>query len=199
MTDVGRDYATFNASQSAALIGTFDFNRSRDYPTTISIGPKYFDSYSTWPGFSYLHGFNLAKNGSVGYESLIGEVPLVCKALNASKLAYFQLGNEPDLYKTSAQNAVRPSWWNETDYVAEWLNKTRIIRQQVQKYCPEVLSDGKFKFYAPSFAGTSNSLNMITTFQAGLNSDHDIAFIDSHNYIGGATRELAVISSSQSC
>ncbi|KIW32189.1 uncharacterized protein PV07_03748 [Cladophialophora immunda] len=182
------DYATFNASQTTALIGTFNFTRSRDYPTTISIGPAYFDSYSTWPGVTYIHGFNLGKNGSIGYETLVGTVPLVCKALGTSKVAYWELGNEPDLYKTSAQGPVRPSWWNETDYVQEWLNKTRTIRQLVQQNCPEIISQGKFKFYAPNFGGTSNSLNSITTWQAGLDADNNIAFIDSHNYIGGATQ-----------
>jgi len=182
------DYATFNASQEVALIGTFNFNRSRDYPTTISIGPSYFDSYSTWPNISFLHGFNLGKNGSIGYDTLVGTVPLVCKALSDGKLAYWQLGNEPDLYKTSSQGPVRPSWWNETYYVQEWLNKTELIKQLVQENCPEVIEQGKFKFYAPSFAGAGNSLNMITTWQAGLGADGDISFIDSHNYIGGATQ-----------
>ncbi|KIX02569.1 uncharacterized protein Z518_08510 [Rhinocladiella mackenziei CBS 650.93] len=183
-----QDYATFNASQKTALIGTFDFNRSKDYPTTISIGPSYFDSYSTWPNITYVHGFNLGKNGTVGHDTLAGTVPLACKALSNGKLAYWQLGNEPDLFKTSAQGPVRPSWWNETDYVEEWLTKTRIMKQLIQTNCPDVMKQGKFKFYAPGFAGTANSLDLITTWAAGLNADHDISFIDSHNYIGGATQ-----------
>lgn len=171
------------------MIGSYNFARSRDYPTTISIGPAYFESYNTWnDDISYLHGFNLGKNGSIGLDTLIATVPLVCKALNGSKLAYWQLGNEPDLYKTSSQGPVRPAWWTESDYVDEWLNKTESMRSLVQRSCPEVIKQGKFKFYSPSFAGTGNSLNMIKTWQAGLDSDGDIAFIDSHNYIGGATQ-----------
>jgi hypothetical protein len=158
------------------LIGEFNFNLSKDYPTTISIGPGYFDSYLTWPGVTYSHGFNLGKNGSVGYDTLVGTVPLACKALGTNKTGYWQLGNEPDLFFRS----IRPSWWNETDYVEEWLNKTRIMRNLVQQNCPDVISEGKFMFYAPSFAGTSNGLNLIETWQAGLDSDNDIAFIDSH-------------------
>lgn len=122
----------------------------------------------------------------MGYDTLLNTVPLVCKALPGDRLAYFQLGNEPDLFKTSSQGPVRPKSWNETSYVYEWLNKTDIIRQQVQKYCPQVITDGKFKFYAPSFAGVGNSLNMVKTWQEGLGSDDDIAFVDSHNYISGA-------------
>jgi hypothetical protein len=130
----------------------------------------------------------MGKNGSVGYDTLRGTVPLVCKALGVDKTAFWELGNEPDLFKTSSQGPVRPSWWNETYYVEEWLNKTRLIRQLVQQNCPDVIAQNKFKFYSPNFAGTSNSLNLITTWKAGLNADKDIAFIDSHNYIGGATQ-----------
>lgn len=183
-----QDYATFNSTQTEALIGTFDFNRSKDYPTTISIGPAYFESYDSWHNTSFIHGFNLGKNGTIGLDTLKGTVPSVCKALNGSKLAYWQLGNEPDLFKTSSQGPVRPSWWNETYYVEEWLNKTELIRSLIQQDCPEVIQDAKFQFYAPSFAGTGNSLNMIKAWQAGLNNDGNIAFIDSHNYIGGATQ-----------
>lgn len=78
---------------------------------------------------------------------------------------------------------MRPAWWNETDYVQEWLNKTRgVIRDLVEKNCPEVIEQGKFKFYAPGFAGTGNSLNMIKTWEQGIDADHDIAFVDSHKY-----------------
>ncbi|EXJ80877.1 hypothetical protein A1O3_07164 [Capronia epimyces CBS 606.96] len=183
-----QDYATFNASQEVALVGSYDFARSRDYPTTISIGPAYFESYSTWPNMTYIHGFNLGTNGSLGHDTLVGTVPLACEALSDGRLAYWQLGNEPDLYKTSAQGPVRPPSWNETDYVQEWLNKTRTVRQLVQEHCPDVISQGQFQFYAPSFAGTANNLDLVTTWVAGLDADVDIAFIDSHNYIGGATQ-----------
>lgn len=104
------------------------------------------------------------------------------------KLAYWTLGNEPDLFKTSAQGPVRPASWNESSYVAEYLEKTRLIRDTVRLNCPDVISEGKLKYYSPSFAGTSNSLNLIKTFAAGLDTDGEIAFIDSHNYMGGATQ-----------
>ena len=46
----------------------------------------------------------------------------------------------------------------------EWLNKTRTMKQLIQQNCPDVINRGKFKFYAPSFAGTGNSLNMTTQY-----------------------------------
>jgi len=113
-------------------------------------------------------------------------VPLACQALNGTKLAYWQLGNEPDVYKTSAQGPVRPSGWNETDYVEEWLQRKRVMKQIVQQHCPEVIEQKKFRFYAPSFAGTGNGLNLVTTWKAGLDADDDISFIDSHKWVVGS-------------
>lgn len=83
---------------------------------------------------------------------------------------------------------MRPASWNETDYVQEWLNKTRsVIRALVMENCPEVIDQGKFAFYAPSFAGTGNSLNLIKTWDQGIDADHDIAFVDSHKYVSLST------------
>lgn len=57
----------------------------------------------------------------------------------------------------------------------------------MEKSCPNLATKQKYKFYAPSFAGTDNSLNPIITWKDGLDVDKNIAFIDSHNYINGAT------------
>lgn len=122
----------------------------------------------------------MAKNGSVGYDSLIATVPLACKALENGKLAYWELGNEPDLYKTSAQGKVRPPTWNEQDYVNEWLNKTRAIKAAMAQACPNLTTDALYQYIAPSFAGTANSLDPIKTWHDGLDTDHDIALISSH-------------------
>ena len=76
---------------------------------------------------------------------------------------------------------MRPANWDEAAYVAEYLEKTRLIRDTVKLNCPEVIDNGKLRYYSPSFGGTSNSLNLIKTFAAGLDTDSEIAFIDSHN------------------
>lgn len=177
-----QDYAIYNASLPVATFGIYNFSKSADYPTTLTIGPSYFDSYSTWPNTKFIHGFNLAKNGSVGLNSLLAEVPLACKALEGGKLAYWELGNEPDLYKTSAQGVVRPSNWTEPDYVDEWLGKTRQMKQVMTSACPDLAQNSTYQFIAPSFGGTSNSLDPIITWRDGLNTDGDIALISSHKY-----------------
>ncbi|KAF2141901.1 glycoside hydrolase family 79 protein [Aplosporella prunicola CBS 121167] len=183
-----QDLALYDASLGVAENGIVDPERSEDYPTTLTIGPSFFESYDSWPGVKFIHGFNLGKNGTDGRESLLATVPLACKALSDGKLLYWELGNEPDLFKTSAkQGIVRPTNWTEHDYVQEYLNGTRAIRAELAKACPDLATDDKYKFIAPSFAGTSNSLDPIKTWQEGFDEDKNIALISSHNYIDGAT------------
>ncbi|KAH8816373.1 glycoside hydrolase family 79 protein [Xylogone sp. PMI_703] len=175
-----QDYAIFNESPT----------RSPDYPTTLYIGPSYFESYGTWPNTKFVHGFNLgqAGNNSVGWESLIKTVPYACKALEGGKLLWWEYGNEPDLYSTSAQGPVRPPSWNESTYVAQWLEGTRAIKAGIAKACPKLLSKNSYGYMAPSFAGTNNHLKPLTTWQDGIDADKDIKQISSHNYMGGATQ-----------
>jgi len=113
---------------------------------------------------------------------------LACKALGGGKLLWWEYGNEPDLYSTSSQGPVRPAGWDEATYVAQWLNGTRAIKRQLQKYCPELSGNQSYGFYAPSFAGTNNHLKPVKTWASGLDVDGDIKMISSHNYIGGATQ-----------
>ncbi|KAI7098089.1 glycoside hydrolase family 79 protein [Hortaea werneckii] len=181
-----QDYAIFNSSLDVASVGIFNTNISSDYPTTLTIGIPYFESYQTWPDTGFVHGFNLGRNSTAARQALIESVPYACKALQDGKLLYWELGNEPDLYKTSAQGPVRPPSWDEQDYVDEWLHWTREIREAMRQPCPRLASRNEYKYYAPSFAGASNSLDPIETWGDGLDKDKDIAVITSHNYISGA-------------
>ncbi|KAK4561080.1 hypothetical protein LTR86_005035 [Recurvomyces mirabilis] len=182
-----QDYAVFDSTLDQALVGIVDPAKSPDYPTTITIGPAYFESYLTWPGTKYIHGFNLGRNSTAARAGLINSVPYACKALEHDRLLYWELGNEPDLFKTSAQGPVRPSNWTEQDYVDEWLHWSRAIKTAMEGPCPNLATNDSYKYYAPSFAGTSNSLNPIVTWEDGLDTDKDIAVITTHNYISGAT------------
>jgi hypothetical protein len=177
-----QDYALYNASLKEAINGTYNVARSPDYPTTIYIGPSYFDSYNTFADTKYIHGFNLGLGGnnSAGWETLLETVPLACKALDNGKLLWWEYGNEPDLYSTSAQGPVRPPSWDELTYVKQWLNGTRAIKSQLAKACPNLLSNDKYGYLAPSFAGTNNHLNPVVTWQDGLDVDKDTKLISSH-------------------
>ncbi|KAI5358349.1 Putative glycoside hydrolase superfamily, beta-glucuronidase [Septoria linicola] len=180
-----QDYAIFDKSLSVPSIGIINPNISSDYPTTLTIGPKYFESYRTWPNVKFVHGFNLGRNSSVARQALLDSVSYACEALQ-DRLLFWELSNEPDLYKTSAQGPVRPANWTEQIYVSEWHRWTRAIRQEMEHACPQLATDEAFQFYAPSFSGTTNNLDPLRTWRAGLNEDGIVGVISSHNYISGA-------------
>ncbi|KAL2174635.1 glycoside hydrolase family 79 protein [Thermothelomyces heterothallicus CBS 202.75] len=184
-----QDYALYNQSLPYALHGTIDPSRAVDYPTTVIIGPSYFESYDTWNDVKFSHGFNLGLGGnrSSGWQALLDTVPLACKALGNGKLYVWEYGNEPDLFSTSAQGPVRPANWSEATYVSQWHNGTRQIKALVQEHCPETLESGNYGYMAPSFAGVNNHLKEAAAWAAGLDGDQDIKLFSTHNYISGAT------------
>lgn len=171
-----RDFAYYDANLKTQIKGTIVPSVSTDYPSIISIGPSYFESYNTLPGVKFSHGFNLGKNTTEGADTLIQTVPLACKALSKGNFANWELGNEPDLYRTK----IRPANWTEPDYVAEWLSKTHIIKHQLTKACPNMATEDVYKYVAPSFAGTANRLDAVKTWQASLDTDKDIRLNSMH-------------------
>ncbi|KAL2165553.1 hypothetical protein VTH06DRAFT_855 [Thermothelomyces fergusii] len=184
-----QDYALYNESLPYALNGTIDPSRAQDYPTTVFIGPSFFESYDTWKDVKFSHGFNLGLGGnrSSGWQTLLDTVPLACKALGNGKLYVWEYGNEPDLFSTSAQGPVRPANWSEPTFVAQWRNGTRQIKALVQEHCPEMSESAMYGYMAPSFAGVNNRLKEPAAWAAGLDGDQDIKLFSTHNYISGAT------------
>ncbi|EFQ25619.1 beta-glucuronidase [Colletotrichum graminicola] len=181
-----QDYALYDESLPYAVNGTYDFDRSRDYPTTVYIGPSFFESYGTFADTKFTHGFNLGlgANRSEGWETLKATVPLACRAIGKDNLDVWEYGNEPDLYSTSAQGPVRPPSWDEAAYVAQWLNGTREIARVLAAACPDFPAPPAFK--APSNGGTANRLRAPAQWAAGLNADANVALFSTHNYISGA-------------
>ncbi|KAF1984509.1 glycoside hydrolase family 79 protein [Aulographum hederae CBS 113979] len=182
-----QDLAVYDGSQTAAMIETVD-------PATLSIGPSYFDSFKTWPDTKFIYGFNLAKSTTnKAQKQLLASVPKACQALGQSKLLYWELGNEPDLYKTSG---ARSSTWNEAKYAREWRTLASDIQNAMLEACPELARDRLYQFIAPSFAGTTNSLDPVKVFQKGLNDDKDISEISMHHTVDTtASNHPAIISS----
>ncbi|KAK1965195.1 beta-glucuronidase [Colletotrichum sublineola] len=180
-----QDYALYDESLPYAVNGTYEFDRSRDYPTTVYIGPSFFESYGTLADTKFTHGFNLGlgANRSEGWETLKATVPLACRAIGRDNLDVWEYGNEPDLYSTSAQGPVRPPSWDEAAYVGQWLNGTREIADVLAEACPDFPRPA---FKAPSNGGTANRLRAPAQWAAGLNADGNVALFSTHNYISGA-------------
>ncbi|KAK7914657.1 Beta-glucuronidase [Apiospora marii] len=182
-----QDYAIYNENLTVALNGTVNVTRSPDYPTTIEIGPSFFESYSTWPNVKFSHGFNMGGNNDPRVQNTLTQTAeLACKALGTDKLYVWEYGNEADLFATSAQGPVRPSNYNESDYVNEWLDGVAVIKSVIQKNCPDLALIDTYKYMAPSFGGVANHLKAPLTWANGLDNTQNIKYFSSHNYISGA-------------
>jgi len=176
-----QDHALYDASLPYSLNGTIDPKRSPDYPTTIHIGPSYFQSYKTWNDTDFIHGFNfgLGGNSSEGWQTLKDTVPLVCEALG-SRLAWWEYGNEPDLYSTSSHGPVRPANWTESIFVDQWLNGTAMIATLLKEHCIDVFANDSHGYLAPSFGGLGNTLNEYKSWTGGLNKQGNIKLFSTH-------------------
>lgn len=67
-------------------------------------------------GWTVIYGLNF---GNSTPERAASEAAYVQQKLG-SRLAFFQIGNEPDFYR-DANNRIRPSGWGFDDYVREWI------------------------------------------------------------------------------
>ncbi|RMZ74141.1 glycoside hydrolase family 79 [Pyrenophora seminiperda CCB06] len=180
-----RDIAIFDESQKTGLIGIIRPNISADYPTVITIGPSFFESYQTMPqGTKFTHGFNMGANSSAARSATWASVSYACKAIG-SNIDFWEYGNEPDLF---AASGYRPWNWTELDYVSEWINGTSNIEAAVKKACPDLSST---KFMAPSFAGVAANdyftLGPVEAWKRGLNKNRNVGIVSSHNYMGVST------------
>ncbi|KAL1305032.1 hypothetical protein AAFC00_003931 [Neodothiora populina] len=181
-----QDLTLFDESQEPAVIQYFAA-ANPDYPANETIGPAFFESYQTWPGTRFSHGFNLAYNSTSSREALLRSVPYACRALRGN-LNVWELGNEPDFYAATVAGPTpaRGSDWNETLYIGEWLEWPRKIHDQMRSACPDLAKSDSFQLMAPSFASNPqfSKMQVATTFADGLNTDQDISYLALHNYMG---------------
>lgn len=110
--------------------------------------PKYAHSSANWMPHSYtaihpeavdnLAGFLHAANWTVIYGLNLGTATPEAAAEEAAyaartlgdRLAYFQIGNEPDYYG-QPNNGLRPPSWDYDRYFTQWLTFARAILQRV--------------------------------------------------------------------
>ncbi|KAF2097546.1 hypothetical protein NA57DRAFT_58123 [Rhizodiscina lignyota] len=179
-----QDDAIYNATQSDPEV---DLPIPPGYiRQPASIGASFFDSYRVWPA-KFIAGIDLARNDSIGVESVNKFTELSCKALGKN-LFMWESGNEPDQY---ASNWGRrdPTFWTIENYVAQWKNYSSKVQDQVAKSCPQLRKSSSF--FGPSMAGINSDpdgFGPVGAFVHGIDSNPKtpIQQISTHNYAGGA-------------
>jgi hypothetical protein len=181
-----QDNALFVEDQKEAVILKFA-SPTADQPANLTFGPKYFDSYHTWPGTSFTHGYNLKYNSTSARAALLAQVPYACSSLR-NHLVGWELGNEADFYpivfpgiNATLFPAARPSNYREPHYVAEWRHWTEAIDDAVKEHCPDVAAADDY-WYAPSFADSPklSVLDVVKAWEAGLGKDNDLKVFGAH-------------------
>ncbi|MCJ1479310.1 hypothetical protein MMC13_007995 [Lambiella insularis] len=172
-----QDLAIYSASLPVATQATW----VGLHPQDISIGPSFFEGYSSFPGSKFIHGFNMknATISAIGWKSLLDEVPVTCKAIG-SNLLWWEYGNEPDLYPRPTDT------WNATTYVSDWHNGTAAIQSSLASACPAIASGSAYGYVGPSLQNTQAPLAPKMLFQVGLNDDGEVKQYTMHHYMGSA-------------
>jgi len=121
-------------------------------------------------GWTCLFGINLGTNTP---DRAADQAAFVAKSLGG-KLDYFQLGNEPDLFRTHLRD---PKTWNANTYFDEWSAMAHAIRSRV----PDA------KFGLPDTAGNPEWYAAVVDRLLAMPADArpHIAALTHHYYFGG--------------
>jgi hypothetical protein len=136
-----------------------------------SITPQAIDNLRAFldrTGWTCIYGINLGTNTPARAAE---EAAYVSKVLG-NKLEYFQLGNEPDLFKTHLRD---PKTWSPELYMDEWLAEANAIRAAVPSA----------RFGLPDTAGDPDWYAAVVTRLLTLTTPPEVAALSHHYYIGG--------------
>ncbi|KAF2226210.1 hypothetical protein BDZ85DRAFT_294536 [Elsinoe ampelina] len=180
-----QDRTIFNPTQKQGYIGVIVPAISADFPGIVNIGPSFFESYQTWPGYTFTHGLNYGNLAVL--NSTIASIPYACKGIPS--LLAFEYGNEPDLYILfRLRNATT---WNDQYYVDEWTRTLGTLQSTITTSCPQFSSS--LSLYGPTFAGLrKGDINGLTTLDPTLSwrdglSTSPINYLATHNYMNIAS------------
>lgn len=124
-------------------------------------------------GWTCIYGINLGTNTPARAAD---EAETVTKILGSTssggKLEYFQLGNEPDLFKNHLRD---PKTWSPDLYMNEWLAEADAIRARVPSA----------RFGLPDTSGSPEWYAVIVNRLLALKNPPDVAALTHHYYIGG--------------
>ena len=139
--------------------------------TTFPITPEAIDNLAGFleaTGWTCIYGLNL------GYGTPATDVPEAVYVANklGSRLAYFQVGNEVDLFRGHLRD---PATWNVGRYLEEWLT----IARAVQHALPTA------RFGMPDVAGQVAWLPQISALWPAVENKPNVITLSHHYYWSG--------------
>jgi hypothetical protein len=119
-------------------------------------------------GWTCLYGIGMGTNTP---EHAAEEAEYVAKTLG-SRLQYFQIGNEVDLFGSHLRD---PKTWNAKAYLDEWLTLARAVAKAVPGA----------RFGMPDIAGNMSWLPQIADMWASIENPPHVTTLTHHYYFGG--------------
>jgi len=189
-----QDYALYQSSYTGAQIGR------NPHPTTNSTikgnvpfdndiyGDELFKALGTFPaGTSYIFGLNLAYDNSDYIAQITGAAKAALSALN-DNLYSFEIGNEPDLYSSTAAFRIGQKW-DGTTYSSQWLDRANAINTQVL-HVLHLLNQVLSPAGRPSnlFEAGTTASTIGTTFEIkdlvadGIDKNNNVFHYNQHDY-----------------
>ena len=96
-----------------------------------TFGPRYFEALDRFPpGTPITYGLSLSYDFANWTDEIVATADAARSMLNQTRLASFEIGNEPNLY---LQNEFRNGSWSGQVYTREWLSRADVVYQQVLK------------------------------------------------------------------
>jgi hypothetical protein len=130
-----QDNAIYQSSFTGAIIGRNTNPTTKDVTGYVPFdndiyGPELFKALGTFPaGTQFIFGLNLAYNNPDYIDKITGAAKAALEALNGN-LYSFEIGNEPDLYASTAPYRIGEGW-DGSSYVSEWTTRASAIQSQV--------------------------------------------------------------------
>lgn len=130
-----QDNAIYEESFTQSIIGRNPNPTTRDVTGYVPFdndiyGPEFFKALGTFPaGTQFIFGLNLAYQNS-DYISKITSAASAALSALGSNLYSFEIGNEPDLYASTAPYRISQNWGGPS-YVSEWVERASAIQSQV--------------------------------------------------------------------
>ncbi|KAL6707248.1 hypothetical protein ACN47E_004236 [Coniothyrium glycines] len=178
------NHATWVPDQQEAIIQNFA-TPGADQPANVSLGPRYLESFKTFPkGTQYTVGVTF-DSGYEGEEASVKEAAAFYQGIGDDLFA-FEVGNEFDVFPVDRNTTT----WSIQKFVPEWLDRSSAIAKRV-------ISKNKSKklFQAGAFVAPGTISNDLTwTAQAaidlGIASTGLARTYCTHQYFGAACRPV---------
>jgi hypothetical protein len=179
-----QDRVGYNSELETAV----DLDGNGDIPSSLEIGPTFFESFKTFSDTRFIYGLNMKRSvqDSDDYDNMLDTVAAACSSLSNDNLLAWAYGNEPNLYGFDD--------WEPTDYTEAWLEAMNDIKEVLKDECPDLASDENFGFLTPSVSSLwSGHVNIPDILEDGINDDNVVFYLGTHKYVSVSTISVRML------